>query len=153
MLCLWEYIFYWSQNHVSLHTQFYYWNFSFQKQMATKDFWMFNDSCLQIIGVLQTVLKLLPTLSVLQMNMDSFTQTSLYVRKISKCYKFLQYFYEFKQFLNTVKMFYWLQSIVNINQYIFKWDNIVNFTCLVIQMKCFWYTGMLKVYWLSTGAE
>jgi len=67
---------------------------------------MFNDSCLQIIGVLQTVLKLLLTLSVLEMNMDSFTRTSLYVRKLSKCYKFLQYFYEFKQFLNIVKMFY-----------------------------------------------
>lgn len=35
--------------------KFYYWNFCFQKQMATKDFWMFSDSCLQIIGVLQTI--------------------------------------------------------------------------------------------------
>lgn len=87
------------------------------------------------------------------MNMDSFTCTSLYVRKISKCYKFLQYFYEFKQFLNIVKMFYWLQSIVNTNQSIFKWDNIVNFDLFSDTDKIFWYTGMLKVYWLSTGAE
>lgn len=67
---------------------------------------MFSDSCLQIIGVLQTVLRWFLTLSVLQMNMDNFTWTSLYILKISKCYKFLQYFYEFKQFLNIVKMFY-----------------------------------------------
>lgn len=37
-LGLWEYILYRSQKHVSLHIRFYYWNFSFQKRMATKGF-------------------------------------------------------------------------------------------------------------------